>query len=88
MTILSFTDAEFLEDGLEEVGGGDGAGDGGEVVDGFAEVLGDEVAGDVGVNAGDYSLKGGCGMGEGFVVASIGDYKVGLLGGFRSGVGS
>ena len=39
-----FTDAEVLEDGGEEVGGGDGAGDGGEVVDGFAEVLGDEVA--------------------------------------------
>lgn len=79
-------DAEFLEDGLEEVGGGDGAGDGGEVVDGFAEVLGDEVAGDVGVDAGDYSLKGGCGMGEGFVVAGIGDYKVCFLCGFRSGM--
>lgn len=41
---VSFADAEVLEDGGEEVGGGDGAGDGGEVVDGFAEVLGDEVA--------------------------------------------
>ena len=39
-----FSDAEVLEDGGEEVGGGDGAGDGGEVVDGFAEVLGNEVA--------------------------------------------
>lgn len=41
---VSLADAEVLEDGGEEVGGGDGAGDGGEVVDGFAEVLGDEVA--------------------------------------------
>ncbi len=29
---------------MEDFGGGDGAGDGAQVVDGFAEVLGDEVA--------------------------------------------
>ncbi len=39
-----FSDAEAGEDGLEDFGGGDGAGDGAEVVDDFAEVLGDEVA--------------------------------------------
>ena len=37
-------DAEAGEDGLEDVGGGDGAGDFAEVVEGFAYVLGDEVA--------------------------------------------
>lgn len=38
---MSLPDAEAGEDGLEDFGGGDGAGDGAEVVDGFAEVLGD-----------------------------------------------
>ena len=37
-------DAEAGEDGGEDVGGGDGAGDFAEVVEGFAYVLGDEVA--------------------------------------------
>ena len=40
---MSFADAEFLEDGVEDGGGGDGAGDGGEVVDGGTEVQGEEV---------------------------------------------
>lgn len=44
----SLSDAEAGEDGGEDVGGGEGAGDGGEVVEGGAEVLGDEVAGEVG----------------------------------------
>ena len=48
-----FTDAEAGEDGGEDVRGGEGAGDGGEVVDGGAEVLGKEVAGDVGAQAGE-----------------------------------
>ena len=46
-----FTDAEAGEDGGEEVGGGDGAGDGAEVVDGLADVLGDEVAADAGLQS-------------------------------------
>ena len=41
-----FADAEAGEDGVEEVGGGDGAGDGAEVVEGFADVLGYEVGGE------------------------------------------
>ena len=41
-----FTDAKAREDGLEDFWGGDGAGDGGEVVEGFAEELGGEVGGD------------------------------------------
>lgn len=43
-TPILLSDAEAGEDGLEDFGGGDGAGDGAEVVDDFAEVLGDEVA--------------------------------------------
>lgn len=42
---ISFSDAEAGEDGCEDFRGGDGAGDGGEVVEGFAEVLGYEVGG-------------------------------------------
>ena len=41
---VSLADAEAGEDGGEDVGGGDGAGDFAEVVEGFAYVLGDEVA--------------------------------------------
>ena len=41
---LLFPDAELGEDGLEDVVGGDVAGDFAEVVDYAADVLGDEVA--------------------------------------------
>ena len=44
LTITSFADAEAGEDGLEEGVGADVAGEGGEVVDGLADVLGEEVA--------------------------------------------
>lgn len=48
IALASLSDAEAGEDGGEDVGGGEGAGDGGEVVEGGAEVLDDEVAGEVG----------------------------------------
>lgn len=51
-----FSDAEAGEDGGEDLGGGDVTGDGGEVVDGGSEWLGDEVGGEVGVNGLDYFL--------------------------------
>jgi len=35
------SDAEAGEDGGKDVGGGEGAGDGGEMVDGSTEILGD-----------------------------------------------
>ena len=44
-------DAEILEYGLEDLRCGDFAGDGGEVMDGLAEVFGDEVGGEVGLKA-------------------------------------
>lgn len=40
-----FSDAKSWEYGLKYVGGGDGARDGAEMRDAFAEVLGHEVAG-------------------------------------------
>ena len=45
VTITSFADAKSWEYGLKYVGGGDGARDGAEMRDAFAEVLGHEVAG-------------------------------------------
>lgn len=67
----------------EEVGGGDGAGEGGEVVEGFADVLGYEVAGEVGAESLDglaYGLGGGF---ERLVVSDVGDgdFSVGGCGG-------
>ena len=42
--IVSFSDAEVLEDIAQDVIGGDIAGDGGEVVDALADVLTQEIA--------------------------------------------
>lgn len=42
----SLADAKVLKYRCKYIGGGDGAGDGTEVMDGFAEVLGYEVARD------------------------------------------
>ena len=42
--VFLLADAEFGEDGLEDVVGGDVAGDFAEVVDYAADVLGDEIA--------------------------------------------
>lgn len=50
---VSLADAEVGEDGGEDFGGGDGTGYGGEVVDGFAKVLCDEVGGEGSVEAGE-----------------------------------
>lgn len=72
MTILSFTDAEVGEDVVEEGVGGDGAGDGAEVVEGLADVLGDEVGGDAVLDGVDGAAEGVGAVGEGFVVAAVG----------------
>ena len=66
----------MLEDILEDGVGGDFADDVGEVVDGFAEVLRDEVAGEVGGEAVLHAVNGGEGLAEGSEVASIGDNGV------------
>lgn len=48
---MLFAHAEILEYGLEDLGCGDFAGDGGEVMDGLAEIFGNEVGGEVGFEA-------------------------------------
>ena len=66
----------MLEDVLKDGVGGDFAYDVGEVVDGFAEVLRDEVAGEVGGEAILHSVDGGEGLAEGSEVAGVGDNGV------------
>ena len=46
-----FSDAELAENLAEDFVGGDGAGDGAEVMEGGAEVLGDKVGRGAGVQA-------------------------------------
>ena len=71
-----FADAEMLEDVLKDGVGRDFADDVGEVVDALAEVLGDEVAGELEGEAFLYAVDGGEGLAEGGEVASIGDNGV------------
>ena len=44
--VLLLADAEFGEDGVEEVGGGDVAGDGADVVHNLADILAQQVSRD------------------------------------------
>ena len=73
---MLFADAEMLEDILEDRVGGDFAYDVGEVVDALAEVLGDEVAGELVGESVLYAVNGCEGLAEGGEVASIGDNGV------------
>ena len=63
----------MLEDVLKDRVGGDFAYDVGEVVDGFSEVLRDEVAGEVGGETVLHAVDGGEGLAEGCEVARVGD---------------
>ena len=71
--LLLFPDAEMLEDVLKDGVGRDFADDVGEVVDGFTEVLRDEVAGEVGGEAVLHAVNGSEGLTEGCEVARVGD---------------
>jgi hypothetical protein len=66
----------MLEYVLKDGVGGDFADDVGEVVDALAEVLGDEVAGELEVEAFLYAVDSGEGLAEGSEVAGIGDNGV------------
>ena len=68
-----FSDAEVGEDVGEEVGGGDCAGEGGEVVECFADVLGYEVSGYVVAECPDGLPDGSRGCGERLVVTEVCD---------------
>ena len=63
----------MLEDVLKDGVGRDFADDVGEVVDALAEVLGDEVAGELEVEAFLHAVDGGEGLAEGGEVAGVGD---------------
>ena len=75
---MLFADAEVLEDVLEYGVGRYLAYDVGEVVDALAEVLGDEVAGELHGEAVLHAVDGVEGVGEGFVVAGVGDDDIAL----------
>ena len=76
--IKSFADAEVLEDVLKHGVGRYLAYDVGEVVDALAEVLRDEVTGELHLQAVLHAVDGVEGVGEGFVVAGVGDDDVAL----------
>ena len=69
-------DAEAREDGVEEGVGGYGAGDRAEMVDGFADILGDEIAGEARVKTLNGTLEGGETLYQGFVVPGVGDNDI------------
>ena len=73
---MLFSYTEVLEDVLKHGVGGYLAYDVGEVVDALAEVLGDEVAGELEVEAFLYAVDSGEGLAEGSEVAGIGDNGV------------
>ena len=68
----------MLEDVLKHGVGRHLAYDVGEVVDALAEVLGDEVAGELHLQAVLHAVDGVEGVGEGFVVAGVGDDDIAL----------
>lgn len=76
MTITSFSDAEAGEDGGEDFGGGDVAGDGGKMGYGLAQRLGYQIGRDGAVEAVGDSFDGLKGIGKGCVVACVGDEDV------------
>ena len=66
-----FADAKVFEYISQYFVGGDFAGDFAEVVEAFADVLGDEFAANGGIESGNDTLNGREGMGESFVVAYV-----------------
>lgn len=71
-----FPYAEILEDIPEDFIGGDFADDRADVVDGFADVLGDKVGRKTGTETVLDAGQGGPGIFQGIDVAGIGDYDI------------
>ena len=68
-----FSDAEILEDVAENFVGGDFADDGADVVEGFADVLGEEVGREGIGDAFPCADEGVAGVGKGLEVAGVRD---------------
>lgn len=71
----SFADAEIFENVAQDLVSGDFADDCAKVVKGLAKVLGDEVGGDSGVEAGTDSGKRGVDVLECLVMTQISDHS-------------
>lgn len=71
--LMLLPDTKVLEDIAQYFVGGDLTGDAADVVEYFADVLGQEVAGDAVLEAFFYALEADEGLAEGFVVAGVGD---------------
>ena len=69
----SFADAKIPKNVPQHLIRGDFADDGADVVEGFAEVLGEEVGGEGVGEAGADADEGVAGVGKGLVVAGVGD---------------
>ena len=70
----SLADTKIPKNIPQNLVGGDVAGDGAEVVEGFAQVLGKKVGGEGGVQAFAYAGEACLCLGEGLDVAGIGDH--------------
>ena len=70
------SDAKILENISEDFVGGDFADDGAEVVEGFADVLGDEVGRKAGAEAILNTGQGRKSVLQGIDMAGIGDYDI------------
>ena len=68
-----FPDAKILKNVPQDFISGNFADDGADVVEGFAEVLGEEVGGEGVGEAGADADEGVAGVGKGLVVADVGD---------------
>ena len=69
------SDAKPLKDGSKDLVGGDFAENGTEFADGLAEVLGQQFRGDAAGESVQVAAKCVSGMGEGFVVAEVGNHR-------------
>lgn len=79
-SIKLLSNAKLGEDGAENFVGRDLAGDFAQVVHAFANVLGEEIAREVRLQAVEGALYGVVGVHESFVVTSIGDDYVVVVG--------
>ena len=74
-----FSDAELREDRSEDFVGGDGTGDGAQMMINKAELFGQKIGGAAVVEGGEGTDEGFVRTDEGFVVATVGDDGVAVI---------